>query len=64
LKEDSSIRWTTKISLFMKKSNKDFSMWHLMVSSFNVLLIFQPRVHVLAPHGNYLPLIQKLLYSV
>jgi hypothetical protein len=26
LKEDSSIRWTTKISLFMKKSNKDFSM--------------------------------------
>jgi hypothetical protein len=52
LKEDSSIRWMIKISLFMKKSNKVFSMRHLMVSSFNVLLILQLRVHVLAPHGN------------
>jgi hypothetical protein len=43
LKEDSSIRWMIKISLFMKKSNKVFSMRHLMVSSFNVLLILQLR---------------------
>jgi hypothetical protein len=52
-KEDSSIRWTIKISLFMKQSNKVFSMRDLMVSSFNILLILQPRVHVLAPHGKF-----------